>query len=209
MNLNIIKIPVCLWLCMIFSVLLSGCVRVDHEPHAGEYGQTLVNSIQLTSEQIAAINRSEMPRIQDAFKRPNIAIDFPTSQENPYRFVIVVKGHALQQGKVNMRWLGGIRPSESAQYHPQVFGDEDDHRYKSNEPVLLVISSDPFSIAKENFNVHYTALAELTERENLVVDSIQLQVWQGKGSQYSWVRYAGFFVVLMMALLPIYRILNR
>ncbi|WP_228271237.1 hypothetical protein [Acinetobacter brisouii] len=208
-NLNFQKNSMYWLVALLVSVMLGGCSRADHEPKTGEYGQTLVNSIQLSSEQIDAINKSPMPQIKDVFSRPNIAIDFPTRQENPYRFVIVVKGHALQDGKVNMRWFGGIRMTDGNQYSPQVFSDEDDHGYKINAPVLLVIASDPFSIGQDKMGLSYTALAELSERENLAVDSIQLQVWQGKGSQYSWVHYAGFFVILMLVLTPIYRLLNR
>lgn len=36
-----------------------------------------------------------------------------------------------------------------------------------------------------------------------------LQFFQFDSQQYSWAYYAGFFVILMLALTPIYRLLNR
>lgn len=74
------------WLvALLVSVVLGGCSRADHEPKTGEYGQTLVNSIQLSSQQIDAINKSPMPQIKDVFSRPNIAIDF-----QPVRKILTV-----------------------------------------------------------------------------------------------------------------------
>lgn len=201
--------------CLVISITLligglCGCGQVDHEPQSGEYGQTLVNSIQLTNAQIVQMNQSEMPRPEDTFKRPQVGINFPVNAEkNPYRFVIVAKGHAIQQGKVDLQWIGGIRAEETAPYHPEIFREEDDHRYDINQPVLLVISSDPFSIASDHQHSQYSAFAELTQRENFAVESVQLQVWQGKGALYSWTAYLKFVVILLVVLAAIYRLISR
>lgn len=81
-----------------------------------------------------------------------------------------------------------------------------DVKYKANEPVTLVISSDPFSAnAKDNQKYYYMSSIELTGRENFKVSSVELQIWQGKGSNYPWVNYLKFLAIFLIAFTIAYR----
>ena len=78
-----------------------------------------------------------------------------------------------------------------------------------NEPVLLIASSDPFSISEQSNGVHYDVHAELMEASNIQFQSVEVQIWQGKGSLYSWTYYLKFLVILMIPIFAIYRLVSR
>jgi hypothetical protein len=196
-------------LCAIFSSLVA-CGRVTHEPKAGEYGLNLVNSTELTQSQISAFNIAAVTKPKDTFKRPNGDIGFQADpSKNPYRFVLVAKGTAIHDGEADLKMIGGVESEAANGYHPEVFRSDDQHHYKANEPVLLVISSDPFSVKGESNNQFYFAHAELMETSNFRFQSVQSQIWQGKGSQYSLTSYLKFLLVLMVFLFGIYRVISR
>ncbi|USA45102.1 hypothetical protein NDN11_10180 [Acinetobacter sp. C26M] len=192
------------------TLSLAACGKVAHEPKVGEYGESLVNSVLLTSSEIDALNKAVIEKPKDTFKRPNIGISFQADpSKNPYRFVIVAKGTAQQQGKVELKWIGGVQSESSNGYHPEVFQSDDKHSYDLNQPLLLVISSDPFSVSEQNNGMNYGVHAELTEATNIQFQSVEVQVWQGKGSQYNWTSYLKFLVILMVAIFGIYRLVSR
>lgn len=179
--------------------LFTACSQQQQEPKAGEYGEVKVASIQLTSAEIAGINSSEMPK-PNPMKRPTMWISSqldPT--KNPYRFVTVVKGTAIQDGEVKMRLFGGIHSEDSSGFFPTIF-DHPTVKAKANENIVLVISSDPFSAnAKDpQQRLYYQANAELSERNNITVSAVELQIWQGQGSQRSWVSYLKFLVLFLI-----------
>lgn len=122
--------------------------------------------------------------------------------------MIVIRGTAIHDGQVDVKWIGGVQ-SESAQgYHPEVFQDDDRHRYHANDPVLLVISSDPFSVSEANKGMFYSARAELMETENLRFQSVEVQGWQGQGSHYNVTTYLQFLVILMVVVFGVYRVIS-
>jgi hypothetical protein len=195
-------------LCAILSGLVA-CGRVTHEPKAGEYGVNLVNSAELTESQISAFNTAAVTKPKDTFKRPNGDIGFQADpSKNPYRFVLVARGTAIHDGEVDLKMIGGVESEAANGYHPEVYRADDQHHYKANEPVLLVVSSDPFSVSSEN-NKYYDVHAELMETSNFRFQSVQSQIWQGKGSQYNLTSYLKFLVVLMVFLFAIYRVISR
>lgn len=196
-------------LCMIMSLGLVACGQDDHEPRPGEYGKNLVNAIRLTPSEIQELNKAMITKPKSSFDRGKVGIGFQAEHSlNPYRFVIVAKGNAIQDGKVDLKWIGGIE-IESNGYHPQAFQDNDQHRYDANEPVLLVISSDPFSVSEKGNRAFYNAHAELTEGQNFQFQSVEVQIWQGKGSKYNWTHYLQFLVLLMVVIFGIYRVISR
>ncbi|WP_343579152.1 hypothetical protein [Acinetobacter sp.] len=192
------------------STMLIACGQVKHAPKAGEYGENLVNSILLTPSEIQALNKAVIDPPKDTFQRPNVGISFQAdAAQNPYRFVLVVKGTTLQAGKTELKWIGGVQSETSNGYHPEVFQSNDSHRYDANESILLVISSDPFSVSEANNGINYAVHAELMEASNLQFQSVEVQIWQGKGSQYNWTAYLKFLLILMIAIFGIYRFISR
>ena len=198
----------------LMSLLLCGlvaCGQVDHEPLVGEYGERLVNSFRLTESQIQGLNAAAVGKLKSgALDRPEVGISFNgVAHQNPYRFVIVAKGTAIQAGEVDLKWIGGVQSESSNGYHPEVFQGDDRHDYQANEPVLLVMSSDPFSVSEQNNSMYYAVRAELMKVSNFQFQSVELQIWQGKGSTYNWTAYLSFLVVLMVAIFSIYRVVSR
>jgi len=114
-----------------------------------------------------------------------------------------------QQGKVELKWIGGVQSESSNGYHPEVFQSDDKHSYDLNEPLLLVVSSDPLSVNEQNNGMIYSIHAELMEVSNIQFKSVEVQVWQGKGSQYNWTSYLKFLVILMVVIFGIYRLVSR
>ncbi|MFW2036044.1 hypothetical protein [Acinetobacter junii] len=189
---------------------LVACGKTTHEPKVGEYGEALVNSVRLTSSELEQMNQAVINKPKDTFDRPSVAIGFlGESNKNPYRFVIVAKGIAPNEGEVNLKWIGGVQSETSNGYQPQIFQSDDKHKYEMNEPVLLIASSDPFSISEQSNGVHYDVHAELMEASNIQFQSVEVQIWQGKGSLYSWTYYLKFLVILMIPIFAIYRLVSR
>ena len=192
------------------SLALFGCGQAKHEPRAGEYGENLVNSIRLTVSEIQAINQAIVTKPKDSFDRPSVDIGFLAEPgKNPYRFVLVAKGVAMQAGEIELKWIGGVQSETSNGYSPEIFQEDDKHSYEANEPVLLVISSDPFSVNTQSNALNYAVHAELLEAANFQLQSVELQVWQGKGSLYNWTYYLKFLVILMVVIFGIYRLVSR
>jgi hypothetical protein len=202
------------FLCVIFLLVMAlglyACAKVNHEPKQGEYGETLVNSILLTPSEILELNKAVIDKPKDTFQRPTLGISFQADHaKNPYRFVLIAKGSTQQEGKVELKLIGGVQSESSNGYHPEVFQSYDQHRYDLNEPVLLVISSDPFSVSEQNNGIGYSIHTELMEASNIQFQSVELQVWQGKGSQYNWTTYLKFLLVLAVSIFGLYRLISR
>lgn len=187
------------------SLGLTACSSKQQDPKIGEYGQVKIAYHLLNEQEIKAINQSAMPK-PDVNHRPKAGITYQLdAQKNPYRFVIVAKGTAIQDGKVSMRWLGGTQREDAPGYSPEIYKSSD-VKYKANEPVILVISSDPFSgNSKDSQKYYYMSSIELTGRENFKVSSVELQIWQGKGSTYPWVNYLKFLAIFLIAFTIAYR----
>ena len=180
-------------------LVLTACAKVSYEPKPGEYGQQLIGSYDLTLEEIEALNNTTMPK-PDIDKRPKLSIGYEaTAANNPYRFVMVARGYAIADGEVELRFIGGNERMSRNGYHPEAFREDDTHNYKANEPVLLVLASDPFSVdaTQDTSDSSFATHAEITERSNFQFQSVQLQVWEGKGSKYSWTRYLAIMAIFL------------
>lgn len=188
---------------------LTACGQADHEPRVGEYGETLVNSILLTPNQLEELNVAAETKPKATEKRPGIGIGFKGDAHlNPYRFVIVVKGIALHDGPVELKWMGGVQNEKTNGYHPEIYQTEDSHHYHANDPVLLIISSDPFSVAEENNNLFYSVSADLIAASNIKFQSVEVQSWQGKASKFNVTSYLKFLVILMVMVFGVYRVIS-
>lgn len=208
LGLNRSFIKAALFILVTFGLI--ACGQEDHEPRPGEYGENLVNSIRLTPSEIQELNKSVVTKPKSSFDRGKVGIGFQGDyNQNPYRFVIVAKGTAVQQGKVELKWIGGVQSDTSNGYHPEVFQENDDHSYDPNEPVLLVISSDPFSISEKSNGMGYGVQAELMEASNFQFQSVEVQIWQGKGSKYNWTHYLQFLLILAVVIFGIHRVMSR
>lgn len=197
-------------LVFISVVMLSACGQSKHEPRIGEYGENLVNSVLLTPTEIQALNQAIITKPKDTFDRPSVGISFSGDYaRNPYRFVIVAKGMATQEGQVELKWIGGVQSESSNGYHPEVFQEDDGHNYDVNEPVLLVIGSDPFSVSEKSNGMAYNVHAELMEAENFQFQSVEVQIWQGKATIYNWTYYLKFLLIFMVVIFGIYRFISR
>lgn len=189
------------------SLGLTACNSKQQDPKIGEYGQVKIAYHLLNEQEIKAINQSAMPK-PDVNHRPRADITYQLdAQKNPYRFVIVAKGTAIQDGKVSMRWLGGTQREDAPGYSPEIYKNPD-VKYKANEPVTLVISSDPFSANakdKNSYKHSYMSIIELTGRENFKVSSVELQIWQGRGTVYSWINYLKFLAIFLILFTLAYR----
>jgi hypothetical protein len=184
---------------------LSACGQSTHEPRIGEYGENLVNSVLLTPTEIQELNQAVITKPKDTFDRPNVGISFSGDHaRNPYRFVIVAKGTVMHEGRVELKWIGGVQSEASIGYQPEVFQAEDGHKYDINQPVLLVIGSDPFSVSEKGNGMIYGIHAELMEAENFQFQSVEVQIWQGKATTYSWIYYLKFLLIFMAVILGIY-----
>lgn len=188
---------------------LVACGQADHEPRAGEYGESLVNATLSTPSQIEEFNKAEVTKPKASAIRPSVGIGFKGDiHQNPYRFVVVVKGTAIKDGQVDLKWIGGVQSENSRGYHPEIFQADDSHHYHANDPVLLVISSDPFSVSEENKGLFYSVSAELMEVSNLQFQSVEVQIWQGKASLYNSTSYLKFLVILMVVVFGVYRVIS-
>ncbi|ESK54503.1 hypothetical protein [Acinetobacter tjernbergiae] len=197
-------------LLLIAVVGLPACGQSKHEPRIGEYGENLVNSVILTPTEIQALNQAIITKPKDTFDRPSVGISFEGDHaRNPYRFVIVAKGTATQEGQVELKWIGGVQSESSNGYHPEVFQEDDGHNYDVNEPVLLVIGSDPFSVSEKSNGMVYNVHAELMEAANFQFQSVEVQIWQGKAIIYNWIYYLKFLLIFMVVIFGIYRLISR
>lgn len=187
------------------GLILTGCSSKQHEPKVGEYGQVKIASIQATQAEVEQINQTAMPK-PDIKNRPKMGISYELdAKKNPYRFVTVIRGTAINDGEVKVRLFGGTEKETSTGYSPTIF-DHPTAKAKMNENITLVLSSDPFSgNAKDPKNYYYYSAWELSERNNIKVSSVELQVWQGQGSSHSFTSYLKFLAIFLILFTIAYR----
>lgn len=187
------------------GLILTGCSSKQHEPKVGEYGQVKIASIQATQAEVEQINQTAMPK-PDIKNRPKMGISYELdAKKNPYRFVTVIRGNAINDGEVKVRLFGGTEKETSSGYSPTIF-DHPTAKAKMNENVTLVLSSDPFSgNAKDPKTYYYYSAWELSERNNIKVTSVELQVWQGQGSSHSFISYLKFLAIFLILFTLAYR----
>lgn len=183
------------------SCVLSGCQDKPHPPRVNEYGQTLVKNIHLNSSTTQTLNTTiPLPYNEASIlaKYPKAIINFKGEpSKNPYRFVVVVKGQALNSGDVKL----GFTTSTGLTYGGGatalgLITNDDNYYYNANEAVVAVLAGEPFSLSPQNIDKEYTVNAFIKRKENIKIDSVELQIWQGKSSKRSTSSYAIFGAVV-------------
>lgn len=196
--------------CVLVLTLIGCSGQAKHSPRAGEYGKTLNHSITLDRKKVETLSTSEIKSFFQASEDTETEILFQgTAENNPYRFVAVVRGTAINQGKVNVGFMYGVRSESKVDFTPKTMMDEDDATYKAGENVLMVVASEPFSVSKNSKDSLYSVYGLLTKRENIKFESVELQVWQGTGSKFSSTRFAVFGLLIFGAVFTVYRIVRR
>lgn len=193
----------------VFCLLLSACGSKPHSPRVGEYGQELVINDVLSDKKIHELNTLVPKPISQSNNQSDININFQNEMgKNPYRFVVVVRGKAINRGKVNMGFTLSVASERKQKtvYMPLI--EEDDNSYQTGEEVLLILASDPFSIDQNNGEIQYLINGWLQKRENIDIQHVELQVWQGKGSKYNSMSYIAFGLVLLVTLGLILRLMS-
>lgn len=178
----------------LLGISLAGCGKKNpNDPIVGEYGERMISSESLSDQFIDAINH---PPEKDEDQKFIDLPYFADPNQNPYRAVLIVKGHAIQKGKVDIRFLSNLAINGSGGRMASL-QSEDSHRYDANESVKLIVSSEPFSF-DVNKNKAYERAVQISSvhKENIQIDSIQFQMWQGKGNHKSFLYYFGWFVLL-------------
>lgn len=177
--------------CLAFG--LAACSsKPTHEPLIGEYGESRVFSEYLSSEYIEAINSAGEPNPKDL---DTLMMEgfFVETKKSPYRVVMVVRGKVIQENPVKMRWLGGIDVVDKSPSPTKNVGmgnlleSTDSKKYAANENILLILVGGKVQPAIDR---PATISLNLVRRENILIESIRLEVWQGKGNYLSfWDKY--------------------
>lgn len=190
--------PLKIGICSIFisfSLLLTGCNQPGHEPLIGEYGESKIFSQDLSDDYIDLINASAEPNPKDL---DTLMIDGFNiiAKKSPYRVVLVARAKVIRNGSVKMRWLGGIDAVAKSPSPPAQVGmgglleSTDSKEYSAGESVLLVMVGGK---VQPSIDRPATIQLNLVRRENIVIDSMRLEVWQGKGSIWSfWDKFFWF-----------------
>ncbi|MDO4251334.1 MAG: hypothetical protein Q4C68_07470 [Moraxella sp.] len=184
------------------AMLMTACQQEPQAPKAGDYGQVLLKNTQLRQSQINDLN-TVIPKTYDEASRlvnyPKAEIRFVAeANKNPYRFVMVVRGKALNQGATKLSFTTETYKTEGAgNIALGLIKQEYDKPYAPNSNVIAVLASEPFSIGNENANKEFGVTAYIKQRENIAIEHIELQLWQGKGEKRSSVSYAWFFLIIV------------
>lgn len=197
--------PLVILLIGFFIACLTGCQEKPHPPRVGEYGEVLIKNYKLHPKHVDELNTlipltySEAQKLP---KYPKASLSFKGEMgKNPYRFVMVLYGKTLNAGDVKVTFTTDTGLSKGT--GQAVLGlamDEDESQYHANDEVVVVLSGEPFSLSIENASKEYTINAYLKQRENIKLQSVELQVWQGKGSKRSTASYATFGAILLFFL---------
>ncbi|MFW2176368.1 MULTISPECIES: hypothetical protein [unclassified Moraxella] len=186
---------------------LTGCGQETHAPRKGEFGETMVNAIRLTSDEVKNFNNApQKATFMDSKVSLNIGFE-GENEKNPYRYVAILRGKAVSQGEVEVKLMGGAQNEMSNGFKPEMILEDDTKSYDAGEKVLLLVPSEPFSVANNpQAGKEYLMNALLTEKTNFEAEEIEVQIWQGKGSKRSWLAYLGFLAIVLSALLGVYRL---
>lgn len=193
-NMHRIKSSIC-FLFIYCSLVLTGCTKPAHEPMIGEYGESKVFSQNLSDDYINLINASAEPNPKDLDTLMVEGFDI-VAKKSPYRVVLVAHAKAIRNGPVKMRWLGGIDAVAKTASPPTQVGmgglleSTDSKEYAAGENILLVMVGGK---VQPSMDRPATIQLNLVRRENIVIDSIRLEVWQGKGNVWSfWDKFFWF-----------------
>lgn len=181
--------------------------KATYAPRAGDYGTHLVSSYELAHDKVAAMNTLAIKPVMQAEDAAKAYMAFqPIAEHNPYRAVVVARGQAKTDGKVDLRFIYGVSAGEH--FKAKVLREEDDSQYKAGERVLLVLAGEPFSVAKGADGEYYVQMI-LTERNNLDITSLEMQLWRGQGKRLGVFQLLGLGAVIFMIIVMAYRIATR
>ncbi|KAB0624767.1 hypothetical protein F7P75_12325 [Acinetobacter gandensis] len=79
-------------------------------------------------------------------------------------------------------------------------------KMKAGEAFVFVMAGDPFSLNAANDPSHMTSQLDLVNSSNVQFQNVELQIWQGKGSKYSFMRYVWFALIIFL-IVWIYRVI--
>ena len=186
---------------------IAACGSQDHAPKPGKYGQILFQHAVLSTEEIQQL-LSESQSDTNTLNTKNFAVDYTaTSNQNPYRAVLLVKGRAMTSGEVSVKFqidnYNAAIQQTSSNLMQMGAGIDQVERLETldaGQEFIFVMDGAPFSVNAANDPNSMTSQLSLFESRNVEFQSIELQIWQGKGSQYGVMRYLWFigFVLLIV-----------
>lgn len=201
---------IALFCCVTF---IPACGSQDQAPKPGEYGQILFQQAVLSTEEIQQL-LTESQSDTNALNTKNFAVDYTaTSSQNPYRAVLLVKGRAMTSGEVSVKFQidnynAAIQQTSSNLMQMDAGVDQIERleTLDAGQDFNFVMDGAPFSVNAANDPNSMTSQLSLLESRNVEFQSIELQVWQGKGGQYGVLRYL-WFIGLVLLIVWVYRVI--
>lgn len=201
---------IALFCCVTF---IPACGSQDQAPKPGEYGQILFQQAVLSTEEIQQL-LTESQSDTNALNTKNFAVDYTaTSNQNPYRAVLLVKGRAMTSGEVSVKFQidnynAAIQQTSSNLMQMDAGVDQIERleTLDAGQDFNFVMDGAPFSVNAANDPNSMTSQLSLLESRNVEFQSIELQIWQGKGSQYGVMRYL-WFIGLVLLIVWVYRVI--
>lgn len=201
---------IALFCCVTF---IPACGSQDQAPKPGEYGQILFQQAVLSTEEIQQL-LTESQSDTNALNTKNFAVDYTaTSSQNPYRAVLLVKGRAMTSDEVSVKFQidnynAAIQQTSSNLMQMDAGVDQIERleTLDAGQDFNFVMDGAPFSVNAANDPNSMTSQLSLLESRNVEFQSIELQIWQGKGSQYGVMRYL-WFIGLVLLIVWVYRVI--
>ena len=201
---------IALFCCVTF---IAACGSQDQAPKPGEYGQILFQQAVLSTEEIQQL-LTESQSDTNALNTKNFALNYTaTASQNPYRAVLLVKGRAMTSGEVSVKFQidnynAAIQQTSSNLMQMDAGVDQVERleTLDAGQDFTFVMDGAPFSVNAANDPNSMTSQLSLLESRNVEFQSIELQIWQGKGSQYGVMRYL-WFIGLVLLIVWVYRVI--
>lgn len=204
-------------LIVLLTVLfMSGCRSpTDSMPKPGEYGEVIFHQANLSNDELTQmLAKSQSIQTDQVTNNPSFALHYTArSEQNPYRAVIIVRGTAMVEGDVKVKFDVNTFNAYANQSNQSLMDMEAgvDHlerieKMKAGEAFVFVMAGDPFSLNAANDPSHMTSQLDLVNSSNVQFQNVELQIWQGKGSKYSLKRYVWFALIIFL-IVWIYRVI--
>ncbi|WP_180023796.1 hypothetical protein [Acinetobacter sp. YH1901134] len=136
-----------------------------------------------------------------------------TSSQNPYRAVLLVRDRAMTSGEVSVKFqidnYNAAIQQTSSNLMQMGAGIDQVERLETldaGQEFTFVMDGAPFSVNAANDPNSMTSQLSLFESRNVEFQSIELQIWQGKGGQYGVMRYL-WFIGLVLLIVWVYRVI--
>lgn len=195
---------------------MSGCsTPTDSMPKPGEYGEVVFHQASLSNDEMTQIlAKSQSLQTDQSTNHPSFALRYTArSEQNPYRAVIIVRGTAMVDGDVKVKFDVNNFNAYANQSSQSLMDMEAgvDHlerieKMKAGEAFVFVMAGDPFSLNAANDPSDMTSQLDLVNSSNVQFQNVELQIWQGKGSKYSLMRYVCFALIVFL-IVWIYRMI--